>query len=497
MRSFRYGVGISEKNKKVIFEEFRQGDSGLSRKFNGTGLGLTISKRYIDMMGGELTCDSTLGKGTSFKVFLPEVIIDRVERVTYEKINGKTESGSGEVHNSILIINSNPEMTNLMKDYLVSHDYEVFTASESATGLRFAVDKKPDTIAIDALLTDMEAWHLLKELRNEDTVNGKNIIYTSIVEEQPLELGFGVYEFILKPLSIEKLEDKVKRVCKLTGKEIKMIGFIDDNKLECENLSYGVKNSYKLTFIENDDSYPEVIEKTLPDLIIINFMMKRIDGNTLFYKLKQNKLTRNIPLIIYTGEELTVADKSGLNSIIREVSLKAKNHALDTLKLLKEKLNINDDENIKDSLIIEEGESEFSGHIEDHKVVARSGSSEPQILIVDDDKDTLYTVGEIVRNLGCKTIFARNGLECLMALKNVMPDIILLDIMMPQMDGFQTINRIRSNKLYSDLPIFALTAHAMLDNKEVIEKHGFNGIITKPINTASLAFKIQKTLRRN
>ena len=120
-----------------------------------------------------------------------------------------------------------------------------------------------------------------------------------------------------------------------------------------------------------------------------------------------------------------------------------------------------------------------------------------RVLIVDDEPDIRNLVHEILEDEGYNVTTADGGEAARKASRVRRPDLILLDLEMPQMDGFQTINRIRSNKLYSDLPIFALTAHAMLDNKEVIEKHGFNGIITKPINTASLAFKIQKTLRRN
>lgn len=117
-------------------------------------------------------------------------------------------------------------------------------------------------------------------------------------------------------------------------------------------------------------------------------------------------------------------------------------------------------------------------------------------MVVDDNNDTLYTIGEILKDLGYETIFASNGVECLTILNTRIPDIILLDIMMPQMDGFQTIKRIKAESKYSTIPVIALTAYAMLDNKGIIERNGFNDLITKPVNTIELETKIKKYLSK-
>ncbi|MCL4551123.1 MAG: response regulator, partial [Bacteroidetes bacterium] len=117
------------------------------------------------------------------------------------------------------------------------------------------------------------------------------------------------------------------------------------------------------------------------------------------------------------------------------------------------------------------------------------------VLIVDDDSDALFTIGEYVKQLQCDTIFAHNGMECLLMLNHVNPDLILLDIMMPQMDGFETIRRIRADKRFENIPVIALTAYAMLDNKNVIEKNGFNDLITKPIDFQLLTAKFKKHIK--
>ena len=119
---------------------------------------------------------------------------------------------------------------------------------------------------------------------------------------------------------------------------------------------------------------------------------------------------------------------------------------------------------------------------------------EKTILIVDDDNDTLFTIGELVTGVGFNAVYAHNGVECLALLEKSVPDLILLDIMMPHMDGFETIRRIRGNERLKKIPVAALTAYAMLDNSEVIRNNGFNDLITKPIDSKSLAFKIEKLL---
>ena len=141
-------------------------------------------------------------------------------------------------------------------------------------------------------------------------------------------------------------------------------------------------------------------------------------------------------------------------------------------------------------MLIEETPDE----IETEEVAKKKKSSKPTILIVDDDDDALFTVGEYIKTLDCDTIFAHNGMECLLMLNHVVPDLILLDIMMPQMDGFETIKRIRGDNRFAKLPVIALTAYAMLDNKNVIEKNGFNDLVTKPINSQTLSVKITKYL---
>ena len=150
-------------------------------------------------------------------------------------------------------------------------------------------------------------------------------------------------------------------------------------------------------------------------------------------------------------------------------------------------------ENVKTKLI-KEGEEKNNFKFEDNSLV--SEDRKIKVLIVDDDPDTLFTVGEMIETLGYETRFANNGVECLISLSASIPDLILLDIMMPQMDGFETIKRIKANDDTKNIPVFALTAHAMLDDKDIIERNGFIGLITKPVNRLELAFRIKEIISK-
>jgi two-component system chemotaxis sensor kinase CheA len=183
---------------------------------------------------------------------------------------------------------------------------------------------------------------------------------------------------------------------------------------------------------------------------------------------------------------------SQINDELVAVTKKAEGNILDVLKELKAGLKISKETEIAQPITIEE-----PANIINTDVVAsdKFSDSKQLILIVDDDNDSLFTIGEIVKELNYETMFAHNGMECLIMLNHVVPDLILLDIMMPQMNGFETIKRIRADKKFKGVPVLALTAYAMLENKNVIEKNGFSGLITKPVNSKVLASKIKESIK--
>ena len=234
-----------------------------------------------------------------------------------------------------------------------------------------------------------------------------------------------------------------------------------------------------------DDEAFKFILDSEPELILVNLIAPTFDELNFINLLNQNSNTRGIPLIISISQNLTEGEISRINSAIKKLTQKEQHHPLDILKLIRNRLNM-DQSWANNSPSYNKVQS-------DNSVESTSGET---ILIVDDDEDTLFTVSEIVCNLGYKTLTASNGIECLLAIDRTEPDMILLDIMMPKMDGFETIKRIRNDNAISDLPVVAMTAYAMIDDIEIIERNGFDDIITKPVDTSAIALKIENSLKK-
>jgi CheY-like chemotaxis protein len=225
-------------------------------------------------------------------------------------------------------------------------------------------------------------------------------------------------------------------------------------------------------------------------MILIDMDSISKDSVEIVYEVNANTATSKVPVIIILPQDISEELSNALNQQIISVTRKVCNNALDVLKEIRTYLCI-------DKKDIDEKEKYIEENIVETDAAAAFATSfsKSTILIVDDDSDSLFTISEFVKELDYDTIFAHNGMECLVTLNHVEPDLILLDIMMPQMDGFETIKRIRADKRFSNIPVIALTAYAMLDNKNVIEKNGFDDLVTKPVNSKILASKIKRYLK--
>jgi CheY-like chemotaxis protein len=221
--------------------------------------------------------------------------------------------------------------------------------------------------------------------------------------------------------------------------------------------------------------------------------MSKIDGLTLSYKLKSNIKTRHIPIIISTAKDLTEEERISLNNIVENIAVKSKEHPLDVLKVVRSRIEMQQTE-LADSLQnMVNKVSAINGKKYGNNDLAEQ-NFKAEVLIVDDDADTLYTLDEIVQGCNCNTVLAKSGKECLADLEQKTPDLILLDIMMPEMDGFQTLKQLKLNKKWADIPVFAVTAKAMKNDKDIVLKQGFTDYIPKPVNPTIVSFKIQKLI---
>lgn len=479
------GIGISEENKKIIFEEFRQIDGTASKKYSGTGLGLAISKKILDLIGGKIWVASIEGEGSVFSFTIPIKYEQEKRNVAPSPVNPEVLRKNA--RNPVLIVDDDPEVRYTIGQYLISKGYEVLFAENGETGLKLAQERQPFAITLDLLLPNRDGWSILKELKENPSTKDIPVILVSIIGDKNVGYGLGAFEYFIKPISAEKLLSAFSKLEFLAKKRIRKIVIVDDDEIEFEKF----KNEFKdqnvtIEYIQDSEFAFNKIAEVQPDLVILDLMMPKIDGITLSHKLKSNNKTKHVPIIISTAKNLTEEEHKSLKNIVEEITVKSQGHPLDVLKTVRDRIKMREDDE-SSILNIEADSSVGSVSISEEEPV---GDFYGEILIVDDDPDTLFTLNEMVQATGCKTRLAKSGMECLKILENTRPDLIMLDIMMPEMDGFQTLKNIRSNTDLGGIPIYAVTAKAMVGDKEIILKHGFNDYIPKPVNSTIISSKI-------
>ena len=487
------GIGISDENKKIIFSEFKQVDGSTSRKYGGAGLGLAICKKYVDLLGGILSLQSVVGEGSRFYFVLPDTVLDVVEVQEHQFLTVAGSEKEKKLTKSILIINDNTDTQKLIGDYLASYDYGVIITSSTDDGLRLSKEKLPYAVIFNPFINEGNLWAFIPAMKSYASTRHIPIVLTIIVEEEKVGWEPEIFDFIIDKINYKEFNELISRIETHFEKNIRKIVFIDSDKNEYGTLKKSFGDAFDIAIISSSANIVERIQNEKPQLIIIDVTAFMEQSLQIIYEISRNRLLKNIPVILKLPKELTYDQINKLNNKFKEIALTVRSHPLDVLKVLRDRLKIDDDITNKKSNLIEET---FPGEQANYyKKSEDSKDSKPTVLIVDDDSDALFTIGEFVKEMNCNTIFAHNGMECLLTLNHVEPDLIFLDIMMPQMDGFETIKRIRSEKRFENIPVIALTAYAMLDNKVVIEKNGFNDLVTKPINSQILASKLKKYLK--
>jgi len=490
------GIGLSENDQKIIFEEFRQVDGTTTRKYGGTGLGLTICKKIADMLNGNISVKSELGKGSTFSFSVPLKVVEiRAEKPEDPKVNIETLLKNRK--HPILIIDDDPEIRYTIGQYLISRGYEVVYAEDGEQGLKKAIEIQPFAITLDVMLPKKDGWNILKEFKEHPATRDIPVILISVMGDKNLGYGLGAFEYFVKPISSEKLLSAFAKLENLAKKRIEKIVIVDDDEMEYEKFKNAFKNeNVKIEYINDSKIAFNRISELQPDLIILDLLMPDIDGISLSHKLKSSKETRHIPIIISTAKDLSDEEKSQLNNTVEEITVKSKGHPLDVLKIVRDRIRMHEEY----SMMPEESNKEFAkdepeevAEVEEEYIEEKDETEyKGTVLLVDDDEDTLFTINEIVLSCGCRTILANGGQQALEILQEETPDLILLDIMMPGMDGFQTLTKIRQIPSAAEIPVFAVTAKAMVGDRDIILRHGFNDYIPKPVNAVTMAFKIEK-----
>jgi CheY-like chemotaxis protein/signal transduction histidine kinase/HAMP domain-containing protein len=504
------GIGIDQKNLDKIFEAFQQEDGTTSRRYGGTGLGLSISVQLSKLLGGEVQVESQLGKGSSFHLFLPldhpdAEELDIIPEAEYEsspvqvkeeikpvRVKEQEHLVSNEIRDdrndlndnskTILIIEDDNNFAKVLFDFTRDKNHKALIACDGEAGLQLAYQYKPDAIILDIGLPRMDGWMVMEKLKQNSETRHIPVYFMSGHDKRMDAMQKGAIGYLTKPVTKEGLDAAFTRIDTTISKDIKKLLVIEDDDVMRQSMielignsdvtiSEAVKGNDALKMLKSEDF----------DCVVLDLGLSDISGFDLVEKIKNDKKIHEIPIIIYTGKDLSKKEENQLNRYAESIiikGVKSTDRLLDELSLFLhrvEKDSVSNDE--KPGYQITNGEDVFKGK---------------KVLIADDDPRNIFALTSILEDKEMEVLIAENGKEAIEVLeKNEDVDLVLMDIMMPEMDGYQAMEKIRKQKQYQDLPMIALTAKAMKGDRQKCIDSGANDYLSKPLDVEKLLSLLQ------
>jgi CheY-like chemotaxis protein/CHASE3 domain sensor protein/putative methionine-R-sulfoxide reductase with GAF domain len=497
------GIGIPADKLEMVFEAFQQADGSTKRKFGGTGLGLSISRELAHALGGELIVTSEEGIGSTFTLFIPQqfsesfkVTGDRSFEKKTEKVELKAQEEKtvtifpkkeGEVNDDrqtvsekdkvVLIMEDDPSFASLLADFVRERNYKAIVAAQGNTGLSYARYYKPDAILLDMKLPVMDGSEVLKYLKNDPALRHIPVQIISGYDLKKESLELGAFDFLQKPVDPNKLMNAFDRIEEFTNRKMKKLLVIEDNEQQ---------NTAIRELIGNGDvkSYPaysgqqavEMLSQDHYDCVIVDLGLPDMSGFDLLEKIKDTETLKRIPIIVYTGKDLTREENMQLMKYANTVVLKTANsheRLLDETMLFLHRV---------ESRLPKEKQTIIRKlHRTDEVLVGK------KILVVDDDIRNIYSLTNVLEEEGMECVVADNGKRAIEELReHPEVDLVLMDVMMPEMDGFEATRAIRNTQGFEKLPIIALTAKAIKGDREKCLDAGMSDYISKPVNIEQL-----------
>jgi CheY-like chemotaxis protein/signal transduction histidine kinase len=500
------GVGIAEDKQKVIFEAFQQADGSTSRKFGGTGLGLSISRELARLLGGEILLESAYGTGSTFTLVLPERHVSKVP--SPEPIN--IPAGLKDISppspaikvqkdadppdyipeflpddrrnitpedKVLLIIEDDLHFAKILADLANERDFKILVANSGEIGLHFADYFKPSAIILDIGLPGIDGWGVMARLKDNPETRHIPVHFISGSESNLDALRMGAIGFFKKPISLSMIDATFERISKMISRKVRNLLVIDDDRFQRMAIRELIGNGDVLiTEAETGAQALEVIKGGSFDCIVLDLGLPDMPGIELLSRIRDSVGMSNLPVIIYTGKELTNQETSIIAQYAEKIIIKGAQSAeklLDetTLFLHRVEKNLPEDKQRIIRMTHDKGQ-------------ALSGK---KIMIVDDDMRNVYALTGFLEDKGVIVVPAGDGVECVKRLdEHKDTDLILMDIMMPEMDGYETMKVIRNDSRYKDLPIIALTAKAMKGDRDKCIAAGASDYCAKPVETEKL-----------
>ncbi|WP_129775344.1 response regulator [Peristeroidobacter soli] len=490
------GIGIPPDKQEIIFEPFRQADGTTNRRFGGTGLGLSISRELAAMLGGHIELHSELGVGSAFTLVLPRTMPAQEGKADLDTPRPPPASVPVRTRESRLVERTNesaPTVSNGARLLLIVEDDETFahTIATLASGLQFecmiahtadegielALKHRPTAIVLDIRLPDHTGLTVLDRLKHDPATRHIPVQVISGHDYTHVALEMGAANVLRKPVEREELLGSLTKLASKANDATRAVLIVEDNAMQRDSIEHLLRSEQVQTVaVASAADALEKLRSSTFDCMVLDLALPDASGYELLEKMATDEAYSFPPVIVYTGRTLSADEEQQLRRYSKSIIIKG---TRSPERLLDEV-----------TLFLHRVEASLPAEQQRMLRVARSRDSvfeKRHILLVEDDVRNVFAITRVLEPHGAIIEIARNGREALEVLgRNAEIDLVLMDIMMPEMDGFEATRAIRAERRWANLPIIALTAKAMPDDRQKCLQAGANDYITKPIDIEKL-----------